>query len=355
MRPLRACPAAVALIVSAVGAASRSSGQAPSPSVGIEYLAPAECPGATSFLDEIRKRTSRVSVHESGAGAGGMQISIAAREDRFIGSLMRRSANGGVSTRSLEAASCVEVASALALIAALALDPDADTSASPATVLSTSTPEPVPSASPSIRVAGATSESAAAPVNPPHPRHPIETQPDRSRASWWLGAHWGMDLGTVAPGTTFDSELSILVAWRGARGGWSPAVRLSGYYAPREYEGDVGRAKLRWYGARMDACAFFPRFGGRIEAAPCAQVGAGALHAEGIAERPKESARAWVDIGLSARGRLLLTSWLAIELQAGLVAPLTRPTLEFVQNDEVLYRVPPLGGRFSLGVAGKIP
>ena len=75
----------------------------------------------------------------------------------------------------------------------------------------------------------------------------------------------------------------------------------------------------------------------------------------GPSANPNQSTRFWADLGLSARARLLPAAWLAFELQAGAVAPLTRYTLDFHDPDGQLYRVPAVGGRIQFGVAGRIP
>jgi len=345
--------AATALLLGSIGFASRSSGDTPLPPVAIRYSAPATCPPGLSFLDEIRRRTSRVSVYESQADPSDIAVAITATKDRFVGALERRAADGSSATRSLEAASCEEVASALALVVALALDPDADTSASPAPKESSSAPppsDPPPPAAPAESVTRTTEPPREPRVEPARPRAP---EPERARARFGAGAWLNSDVYTFVP-DAFGPGLSLEVAWRGGAASWGPALRLSGYYASRTYEDDVAGAKLRWYGARLDLCSFFLRKG-VIEAAPCVQLGSGFLSAEGIVDDPKQSTALWADLGLAARSRVVIAEWITLEHQMVLVAPLTRHTLEFVESDHVLYKVPAIGLRSIFGVTGWIP
>lgn len=157
------------------------------------------------------------------------------------------------------------------------------------------------------------------------------------------------------PAVMFGPSLSLELDWREGAASWGPSVRLTGYYATGEKSGEVGGARVRMYGVRVDGCSFFLRSGRWLEAAPCVDFAMGAIHAEGIIANPDQDTRVWVDAGVSARGRLLAASWLAFEAQAGMVVPLTRYTLEFQEPDRLFYKIPAVGARMLLGVSGQIP
>ena len=99
-------------------------GRAQAPWPEIVYRAPARCPDASAFAERVRAR-QRPAQGARPPTARRLEVRIEQRAGRAIGQLRVLGADGALTRRSIEAATCDEAADALALIAALTLDLDA--------------------------------------------------------------------------------------------------------------------------------------------------------------------------------------------------------------------------------------
>ena len=92
---------------------------------GVDYVALETCPAATAFVAKITTRTHRAHLASRSERARLLVVRVTPQGHRFLGRLTIRDPDGTEAERSLSAASCDEVVSGLALIAAVVLDPTA--------------------------------------------------------------------------------------------------------------------------------------------------------------------------------------------------------------------------------------
>ncbi|HSO34035.1 MAG TPA: hypothetical protein VLT33_15985, partial [Labilithrix sp.] len=100
---------------------------------------------------------------------------------------------------------------------------------------------------------------------------------------------------------------------------------------------------------RLDGCPLRVALASSISLRPCAWVGLGAVHAAGAAV-PKALSEtiAWVDAGALVRVRGE-SARVFLELEAGVVAPLTRPVFLLENPRSVVHETTPLGALLALG------
>jgi hypothetical protein len=315
--------------------------------VGIEYAAPDGCPAAHALLSEIRRRTSLANVTEASGQPAAFVVLIRRSSSIYVGSIRSLTSLGEVADRQLEAATCEEVVSAIALVVALALDPNADTSALPWNDAGAPDASPAAPAAPLI-VPFTSPVSSAPPPAPPS----LPAPPERLPSAWWVSAHAILEPHTVAPGMMPGAGASL--EYDVGHSLWAPTVRLSGFYAQTTVHRDAGGAKIQWYGGRLDI-GTLPLRTAWLQAGPFVGMGAGALRAEGLIARPNESTHPWADASVTLRARVLIASSFALAAEGGVVAPLTRYTYDFRDPDHLFYRIPDVGGRLWLGASWRIP
>src|SRR5882762_3549124 len=88
----------------------------------LKFQSAADCPGRDAFIAEVRARTERVRLVETKSNALELVVHADVGADRAVGRLRLGSENAD---RRVTGKTCVDVVSALALIAALAVDPTA--------------------------------------------------------------------------------------------------------------------------------------------------------------------------------------------------------------------------------------
>lgn len=282
-------------------------------------------------------------------------VSIEKRHARWVGTLSLQAPGGEPARRRVSAASCRELASVLALVAALAIDPEASTARlrppkPPA-------PKPAPQPKPKLKL-----KSAPPPRHEPRPPA-VEVVPPAPRrvaapVRWRFGA--GVQtgfVGAVAPGVS--PELRALATFaRERRGAWAPELAISVAVAGRTSSTAPTSTTFTWITARLDACPVVWRALPDLGVRPCVGFDAGALLADSAQKSTVfQSDSTQSTLWLSGDG-LLAVEWRAasfLELRGsgGVLVPLLRRPFVFDQaggGSSQVYRAPPVGGEGELGL-----
>src|SRR5438045_2809080 len=108
----------------------------------LSYSAPGDCPSAAGFFAQVAARTALARTAAPGERTRELVIVIAHVAGGSMGTLQLTAADGASSTRSVSAAQCEQVVTALALMTALAVDPNASVAAIPEPALAATPKEP---------------------------------------------------------------------------------------------------------------------------------------------------------------------------------------------------------------------
>lgn len=299
--------------------------EASSPNVELAWTAPPQCPDRAVVEREVRALLQGSTVTGNAVVAG---ASVTREREKWHVDLVIRTGQGS-GERSFEAASCAELASAVALIVALTVDP------------SRRPPEP-DAAPPPV--------ADASPPAPPPAAPPPTSSSDGVRMA--IGAEALGDVGALPSASVGGGVTLALLLGRArleARGrlfvsqrALDPAQQTQGV--------DLG---LLGGGAR--GC--FAVLTGELALAPCVgseieRIGAAGFGAGGSSVFSSDGTWASLDGGL-------LSTWapfsaLAFRLDAEVLVPFARPSFVVLAPNGavagVLHRPSPLGGRLGLGV-----
>lgn len=323
---LRASPC-VALVVLVTTGTARGETK----SIRLEYTAPNECPVQKEFEDELRARTSKVAL---GGDGRRFSVSVERTEAGFAGRLAIVELDGRQNERALDGASCVDVVSSLALVAALAIDPDASTV--PRAELP---PAPPPPAEPKPKPE----------PEPKPPRARIETRPEPAPAPPPERLHSGAGLGVAlvqGPAPVMLVALGPEVFVEHFRLGLLAAQ--TGIIGPSDEQ-----STFRWLVARPGVCPF--GLEGTFRALPCVIADLGVVQAEGRdVDEPQSATRFWADLGLAGRVGYASGSF-HVDLELGLFLPLTRDDFVFEKPRIVVHDVPALGESAGIYLGFEVP
>jgi len=338
-----------------VGAAADSRAQAPDASgatepIRLDFDAPAACGTADDFFDALRARTDRVRRSEGYAEDRRFSIRITATVSEFDGRLSVTdpgdASPGAASTmegaeRRISAASCAEVVQALAIVAALAIDANASQTAHADGPEGAAPGQPAP-----VVPAAPASASAAAEAPPPapQPKPPpsSETQtsaavPDPLRLSWFLGVQAGVELAEPRSIAFPTGALTGDVALeRGTL--LSPSLRAAlSSSLDATVSSASGRASFALTTLRLEPCPVRVRLSGVFGLVPCAVFDAGLVSAAGEGVNHHQSRlRPWIAAGAAERLFVALAARWRLDIEAGVVAAISRDTFQFLP-DETVY------------------
>jgi hypothetical protein len=397
---------ALALSVATLATRAASADEA-RPSLRLEYDAPTGCPSAGDFAQQVERRRALGPATDgsSPAPTRWLRVEIRRGARRVVGKLVLIGPDGLPSQRTLEAADCRGVASALALIAALALDrngspPPAATAsaAAPATAPpppspassalapsapSASTPVPGPSAtSPDSqrpapapttgtdaagrRDAGETAQPPDVPLAPPAAVRSTATPgPDRPASSGrqvpvsFSATAAGLLAAGMAPepttGWTVLAGVSLGREPRAWRAAAAPLLRVGVASAlTRSFSGPTGEASFDWIAAVGEACPISFGVGGAAQIRPCLVGEYGVLRATGSeTANPASVTRPWAGVGAEMRLSWGLLGPLSLDAAAGALASIERD--RFTLATESVFETPPVVARVALGLGIALP
>jgi hypothetical protein len=251
-------------------------------------------------------------------------------------------------TRTMQAATCAELADAGALVLALAIDPMLSERRAAAAAAPTDDPSETeagdePADSTSLPVVEKPRREPARTVTP-QPRPASRPRP-RAALRFPVVASATLDLGTVA-NVALGPELGLGVQWRALEASlgalWLPARRS--FAAPGK-GGDITFAS-----ARMSVC--YRPLRGVFQALGCGVLEVGRLSGEGVGTTTRTSETGtWIAPGASLFLRRALGSRFFLSLVGGVQVP-TQPIEFTLQNVGVVHAVPAVVPRAGLGLGG---
>jgi hypothetical protein len=327
----RAATALSACVALATPLSARA--EEPSTALRLVYEASPGCPSAPSFRGQVVARTARVRFVDGEATDRVLFVSIVDEPGRTVGRLRVDELQGSSLARELSGASCDEVASALALIAALAFDPQAKIDPAPAPAA----PKPAP--------------APAAPKPAPAAPRPASRAPTKD-APWRVTAGLqGRFVSGPLPG--FWPQAGLFIGLDSRKPGWpSPSVRFTALTTWRNgYEAGDGNASFSFVGGALEGCpARWPLLA-TLDVRPCLGLEAAWMRSEGqLGLQARRADLLWLSLSPSGRLRWAPGGAFFLEGQAGLSIPLTPYRFVFEQPDVVIHKVPPLGGLAALSL-----
>jgi len=329
-----------ALFVALLAAMSHAE---PAPIV-VWYRASEECPAGPDFLARLGARAAATKL----AGAGDhidFVVTLVATDTETVGRLERQTQAGTVAIRELRDASCERVADALSLSLALSLP-----SLHEATVADTNVPTAVEP----------TTEQAPINLPPrPVPKSTVEPLPRASPAplavtklasSGRLGARAGAVVG-IMPDAMARAEVHLELDGLLPRVPSHPFLRVGALAAlGSRHTAEAGPIR-EWIGAgRLQGCPW--RIGKQgASVFPCLAVEIGAMSVSN-GRTSVTSVGWWLAGATGLGGRVDLTRWLALEVEAELQLPLVRN--QIAADSRLLYRSAPLTFQAGLGLSARL-
>jgi len=324
-----------------VGALGPGAAAAEPETIGLVYRAHRGCPEADAFVAEVAARTSRARLAIDAELPRRFEVGIGEAEGRSIGRIEMRDPDGSRSRREVDARSCGEVVSALALIGALAIDPQA---------LAQPAPGPAPS---QAATGGATARAAQPP--------PAEPATESPRWGFGMGMH-AMALGGLSPWVLPAGSAFV----QASQGPPFPLVfRVSLAYAPgstRPSSIPSTDARFWWWAVRGEACPLQIGLGAASQAFACATFDAGQLGAQGVPrggsiQRASSDAPTWYAPGLAGRIDYALGRGVFVEAQGDLVFPLARQRFVFELDgaEHLVHRAAGACGAAEVGIGYHLP
>jgi hypothetical protein len=293
--------------------------------VRVDYEAPVGCPDRTDVLSLVRARRPDVTVTDDASEPRRLAIAVRTAESGYEGEVASYQGTQRLLLRRVDAASCKEVADALAFIAAVAADaPPPDEAPAPAR---------------------AEDRDAAKPTS-----SPASLAPTTSR---WSGS--ASAAGEIASIGAEDPLLGFRAAFAVARvdpGVLTPSFRVS---IAQTLEATVAReegaAHFRWTTGRLEVCPlrWSPVSGWRIR--PCAGLETGFVVAQGdLQGEAHRRLRPWFAVAGAVSVSWEFAAPVSLELDLGAVVPLQRDEF-FFQSNTVVYVPPVVEPKGSAGVS----
>jgi hypothetical protein len=334
-------PGLRAVLLAALLLAAEARAQANPPNVGlrpkvlvyVSYEAPGNCPTAHDFGAGVTARTELVQLSDDPDAPSSVQVAVRPTGHSYAARLVIAGRQGARSTRDVEDSECANLVDALALITALAFDPDAPLLPSPpvpAAALSTAQPS---------RPEDAPVSLAPRAAEPPlgRPAEHLASAAPATLLGWHLNAAIEGDvMGGAAPDALVGGGGYGELASSGHRF-LSPSVRLA-FLGAVNGAFETRSAAFTLLTARADGCPV--RFGTDTFALrPCAAVEVGDLLARGTSvAKPASSGSAWFALSLLARAHWELRRPAFLDVDGGVLVPVSRPTFVYQLPSETVYR-----------------
>lgn len=314
-----------ALVIASAGdtpPAVATDGVAEAESLALAWDAPPECPSRSQILADVARllggtmpipRGGAVEAHASVAHGPPWSVSLTTHNAGQLG------------RRSLEAASCRDLADATALILALMIDPDAVAAHAGDAKVAPSPPPPAP--------------VVEAPPAPPPTGPPMDVL---------VAVHGQASLGLL-PGV--DAGVGAGIGLAGRR--WRVEVRgtygLRRDQVARAAAAPEARGQFSFLGSALAACIDLG--GDGIGFGPCAGAELGLVSAKGYGVSVELPARTtWLAGGAGGYVVIALGRHLAIPLHLDVMAPLLRPRYIIKDVEGTVFQAPALGVRLIGGL-----
>ena len=343
------------VVVAMLCVVAAASAQATAPSVDVTWSAPVECPSQAAVLGEVRSilEGSTVTAHPVDARAAvtrtrkGWHVELAIRSDQ------------GSGERSLDADSCAELASAVALIVALAVDPTRRALA-PAPTPPAPTPPTPPTATPPPDAAPPAIDAGP---SAPSPLRPADVSDEEDGPRLAIGAAGAADFGTL-PSPALGGTVSVAGLYRWVR------VEARGRIFASQRANDTARPSqgvdLRELGLDVRACFAVLETGRTardgLAISPCLGIDASRVSGSGFggegtgttaATSTLSGTGALLGLEAGVLGTWALGSVVALRVGLDLLVPTSRPAFVVLAADgttaSTLHKPAAFAGRIDLG------
>jgi hypothetical protein len=344
---------------SAAGVAAAEPASSGVEPIRVVYSAPSGCPSALQFLQELGLRTERARLAAPDEPARRFAATIGTSGAGSAGRLEIEGTDGVVTSREVTGSDCVEVASALTLVAALAIDPQASLMPRAELLAGTSTAAPEPEApepAPAFVAPAAPSAAGERPDGVSAP--PAATPPGPARVAWSAGATLGGTFGLV-PSAALGGGVFAGFA-PDADDPLVPSFRLGvlAAFASPAFSGSIG-ADLSWWVSRLEVCPLRPLLVSPLRLELCADFDAGVLRSTGTGlDHPDSTTSAWLAPGAVARLVFSPGGGSFVELAGGVVVPLRQYPFYYQvpgAPQTSLYEMPPVAATLALGAGYELP
>jgi hypothetical protein len=310
--------------------------RAEAPSYELEYVADAACPAQPQF-ERLVDYYLEGEVPAPGAYA---RVSLRLNSARAEGTFTLQRRDGSVYTRDLGAATCDDVAPALAFVLAYALS---GRSSEPSSVGDGASPRlaPLPPRAVAAR---------------PEPAAPTEDRAPPARPQSGLRFGMGMALGArTGLGPIWTPVEGARLEARRDRAGDPLVLAVVASVLRDETVTRIdrnGTTSFAWLAGRLDLCPLRLELTTELGLLPCAGTHVGRLVATGdpTVGSGRTAAKLWVDAAFAARLELRLWRVLALETQAELLFPLTPYRFAFDSPDTPVYQVPRVAAAAFVGL-----
>jgi hypothetical protein len=320
--------------------ATRAHAAPPGQPFRLEYWARGLCPDAVEFARQIQTRAPLLRPAEGDEPALGFYAELDARGGSATGRLTARSPDGREVKREVRGATCDDVVTALALIAALAADPDQPVEA----------PRTQAAARPVHRGAaresdGPWDDAAADPLLEPIVPDPSER--------WTFGVGGGVEFdSSIAPSPGYG----LGVAFE-AEGPGGSAVRpfyslSANRAAAASTQTGGGNAAFTWLAFRVTGCPFRWPEQTPLFIRPCGFLDAGELEGNvSLDAQSHEATHAWFALGAFARIEALVGEVVSFQLDGGVIAPLEHDEFRAGAGAPTAFQVPSAGALGRIGLS----
>ncbi len=328
---------------------------------GVDYVALETCPTATSFVAKITARTRHVHLASRTERGRMLVVRVTPQSHHFVGRLTIRDPDGSEAERSLSAASCDEVVSGLALIAAVVLDPTAlsespaPQDSSPVVDAGTSQDEPAPAARP-IALEPPSPERPSPVPSAKNPALPAARRGGETSRRWQvaLGLHAAVAQG-VSPYPLASVPLFVEIARTPESSPLAPTARFR-FERPggNSSASPAGSAHFTWTEASLDLCPI--AWWGRptLRAQACVRAEGGSVQAQALNTTPaRNDVRPWFMVGALGSGRWVVEGPFFLEIEAALLVPILRDRF-FLRPDTTVFRAAPIAYSASAGAGVSI-
>lgn len=310
----------------------------------LEYAVHAECPSESDFARQLLERTRRIELVPRERAPWQFAVFVFRQGNGSRGILRVVDAQGQASERSVAAATCSEVVSALALVAALTVDPEA------------SAPAPAVEQTPASTLPSSSQRSLPARAPPPPRLAPRSARPTPERARFVFSAGSELQLeGAVAPDLMPVERLFAEGELESARSAL-PALRLSAARGRYGYTHARVPVEMTWSSARLEALISW-NLAYRLALRPGIFVEYGTLTGEAtetdLVEASGRQPRAWGAAGVAGRASWRPAGPLLLELSAAGFAPFFSEdefTFDDGEDSDPVHAIPRVSGFIGAGI-----
>jgi hypothetical protein len=301
-------------------------------SPAVWYRSADDCPDGNAFIALLQRRSLAGQLAEVGDRID-FVVTVGVTAEGARGRLEQQTAQGTVALREVTGPTCEGVADALALTLALTWDPNT-LGVTPQTATQRADAPTAAAGSPKAA-------STLPPARVERPSRPVLVRERRARLGA-AGLVWGLSEETPFIGGAVFAELR----GNSLATGFHPAFRFAGQLA---HSPDVGGDIRAWLAAfRFEGCPLLVQ-GGPWQLRPCTGLDAGFVQATGAAAGDASDRGWWLAWAAQVRLGWEPTPIWGLELQGGLLLPLTRYDLTGGKPERTLSSLRSAGIGAGLG------